>query len=120
MQYLQAIDESIDKWKRIVAGETMSAKDCPLCNEAVECNVQEFFDFDGNCPIYNYTGEQQCYGTPFYKTAHYRACCGNYAYKQDYIQNNHMLSFLYELRLWYINQHTSRLAEFAKEGEAKK
>jgi hypothetical protein len=63
---IQAIKGSIAKWERILEAhdsrEDHGTLDCPLC--------VLFFDDRGrcnNCPISDFTGEDMCRKTPYYK-----------------------------------------------------
>lgn len=109
---LHLIDESIEKWKDTVYQKPNRIITCPLClffepeldiSDIPECSVLT----DKGlilCPIFKYTGYPQCEETSFYDTSD---CFPKSSYKfspEAKIANNLMLSFLYELRLWYINQ----------------
>lgn len=60
-----ALDGSIVKWERIVAGthEDEGIQDCPLC--------QLFRPREENCtgcPVLEYSGQVWCCNTPYYRT----------------------------------------------------
>lgn len=62
---LTALQESIEHWKRLSAGNTKSGettgpKHCALCNEFINKN-----DVCNGCPIMNVTGMDGCSGTPY-------------------------------------------------------
>ena len=64
---LKALEDTIEKWKKIAAGEEpdMGTLDCPLCKlfytdeiEASDCECV-------GCPVYEKTGEEYCCNTPY-------------------------------------------------------
>ena len=82
---LQAIDGSIDKWKAIVYQDAIDegVKDCPLCALFMEEKCE-------GCPISKFTGLPWCRNTP-----HDDIPPG---VSGLLVENNRMLSFLYEIR----------------------
>lgn len=56
---LKALKGSIKKWEAIVArtGVDRGGKNCPLCREFPSCE---------GCPVMRATGQEQCFGTPYY------------------------------------------------------
>lgn len=63
---LKALDESIEKWRKIATGrgENKGAKNCALC---------QLFNYvcQGGCPVMLYTGRSSCEKTPYYTFVKY-------------------------------------------------
>lgn len=115
--------------------EDHGTDDCPLCklfhpNNIYGLDTSEMGKWScKGCPIEQYTGKSGCDRTPyhyFYTRGSILTIKGNYIcdshaegsilrqlstydryqnYRKYIAAANHMLSFLYELRLWYINTH---------------
>lgn len=110
---LGGIDGSISKWKCIAHDRQIDYGyiDCPLCNLFNKSDTD--IDKCVGCPIYDHTSEIYCSGTPYSnwtKYQHishmaYKQPFGHMCVKDAYSQAlaNHMLSFLYVVRLDYIN-----------------
>ena len=95
---LKAIDESIEKWKRIVhfSGVDLRANNCSLCRMFEDCC---------DCPIFQYNGTG-CESAPYKIWFNYSVSTG-YKFthdKKSAILANLELSFLYEVRLFWINR----------------
>lgn len=60
---LEALKGSIRKWEGIVAGTEVDhgEENCPLCEMFILKNCR-------GCPVYDRTGEEGCYGTPYRQT----------------------------------------------------
>lgn len=58
---LKALEGSIKKWEKIVAGKgcDRGSNNCPLCKMFIR---NQFCD---GCPVANYTGKDGCQGTPY-------------------------------------------------------
>jgi hypothetical protein len=109
IKILNAIDESIEKWKKIVYdkdyyNETIN---CPLCRLYENCVNQNYYDLLIRCPIYLYTGYSNCKNTPFYDTIiwknHHYKFIKAIETKETEPYNNLMLSCLYDIRRRYIS-----------------
>ncbi len=118
-QILRAIDDSIKKWQYIVyfkgSLKMTKYKDgaCPLCKLfGPDCWYNSEEDFEYDCPIYYFTKEPVCQNTPFYNTSLWTIICNNgynkFIHKQKFIQDNHMLSVLYDVRRRFIEDINSK------------
>lgn len=102
MRNIDLIDQSIKKWQGIVfdGKPDRGPLDCPLCQQ------YHWYACCG-CPIKEYTGLSGCVNTPydnFYQiTKHFTR-----QPLERIFAANLELSFLYELRLWYINRINQR------------
>jgi len=74
-----ALQESIEHWRENVArharGEEMEigADYCACCIYSVEqAELAGGGEFCSECPIAQYTGEDDCYNTPYYEVIHGR------------------------------------------------
>lgn len=115
---LTAIDGSVDKWKKIVFknGEDKGMANCPLCieflNKSNECIGCPVFRFIQNTKVVFHRhivppSAEGCVYTPWiaWKNAHVWAHTQMVARSQKEINlANLELSFLYEVRLWWINR----------------
>jgi len=94
LSQLKALDESIEKWRGIVAGVAYyTGNQCPLCDYN-----NEYDNGCESCIITHITGKTLCLNTPYYATNYYRP----YPSYTGLQQNNHMLSCLYDIRRRYI------------------
>lgn len=64
---LTALKASIEHWRRLETGqrkpeEAIGSSHCPLCYE-FNSDIDEMCV---GCPVFAYTGEPLCYGTPYY------------------------------------------------------
>jgi hypothetical protein len=113
IKILNAIDESIEKWKRIVYDKDYCNNDslnCPLCSFYQNCVNQNYYNLLIRCPIYLYTGHYYCKNTPFYdaiiwKNHHssFNKFIKSIETKETEPYNNLMLSCLYNIRRKYIS-----------------
>ena len=88
---LEALDASIVHWKDKLAnplGVRIGRTKCPLCRL-----YNERFDGCNLCPIAIMTGKDYCKNTPYNQARTYRIRA-----------INRELSFLYEVRLFWINR----------------
>src|SRR6056297_1191655 len=101
---LEQIDASISIWKKRVY-DKWTPKKCPLCNLHWDIIEQESYtdDYFCRCPIAIHS-RSDCEGTSFYETGRGKI--------QD---NNKMLSYLYEVRLWFINEFINGNRDFLSE-----
>jgi hypothetical protein len=97
----KALDGSIKKWEKILAGKIADKGDenCPLCKIFCKFDVNYSYKCDG-CPVKDKTGRNLCCGTPYddwdYSDVLLEDC------KEDYIffkkQASAELKFLKSLR----------------------
>ena len=98
---LNAINGSINKWKDIIYrnGLDKMSDNCELCKHEESCY---------GCPIMMYTGRLTCENTPYHNWQQNSTFYRREKYyfiknKQATNSANLMLSFLYEVRLFWIN-----------------
>lgn len=98
---LRALEQSIEKWKKVVfeGKEEKGRYDCECCM---------VFDDCFNCPIHEYTGRPGCYNTPYIKwvtvflKSNFEPIPKVAVTVKEKALANHELSFLYEVRYWLI------------------
>lgn len=104
-QSLNAIDGSINKWKRIVhfLGQDKGCNNCSLCIEYVDSDSIACV----NCPIYLYSGYDYCSNSPYmiWSEDYHDNNDGRAITREEIACANMMLSFLYEVRLFWINNY---------------
>ena len=104
MRDINLIDLSIKKWPEIVfeLAEDGGRTDCPLCNMYWDNSC-------ASCPIQGFTQKEDCRLTPYtnFRIMHFINDVRGTT-KDRVVAANWMLSFLYEIRLWYINQVNKR------------
>lgn len=100
---MNAIDGSIKKWKDIVfnGDNDYGERNCELCGSNYDCMT---------CPVYFYTRESGCKNSPYDHWTDLNNA-RNFPYRVKNAETrmcaNHMLSFLYEVRLFWINRNRS-------------
>jgi hypothetical protein len=121
---LDLIDSSIEKWRGVVfdGKDENGIDDCPLCKIFHPINTRGLYIVEmtkinrqpcENCPVEIYTGAAGCDNTPYgefcvktdvYENGIEYMVQGEIkSIRQEYITAaNHMLSFLYELRFWWL------------------
>jgi hypothetical protein len=102
---MQLIDGSIKKWQNIVFNnyENRGTRDCPLClSYHSNFNIRKTNCI--GCPIEQFTGYSFCINTPYDAIDLLRVkelIIHSLGFK---VAANHMLSFLYQVRLFWINR----------------
>lgn len=110
---MKSTDKSIDKWKGIIKGTNgdKGTGNCPLCDQFFMRSLCR------DCPVHAVTGKGGCIGSPYenwMKTvtptgfADLECDFPFFANTKEKIKAaNHELSFLYEVRLFWINRHNA-------------
>ena len=106
-EILKAIDGSIQKWKNIVyhGGVDAGSGNCPLCHLFYKDNCEKDTLL---CPIYEKTKESDCCFPQYNKWLSIPLTKSHiYSVKNKRTQDaaNHMLSFMYGTRLWWMNKY---------------
>ena len=108
-EILKAIDGSIQKWKNIVyhGGVDAGSGNCPLCHLFYKDNCEKDTLL---CPIYEKTKNAFCDFTQYtnWSGPTMKMIWPKIHDKTSQDAANHMLSFMYELRLWWMNKYQTK------------